>query len=67
MGIASRGVFPHADGVKITKAVITAAGKNQRTLPIQMLVDRDGVSKTALAILAEELHAAGISEIAVIV
>jgi UTP--glucose-1-phosphate uridylyltransferase len=53
--------------VKITKAVITAAGKNQRTLPIQMLVDRDGASKTALAILAEELHAAGIGEIAVIV
>jgi len=49
------------------KAVITAAGKNQRSLPLQKLVDRDGVSKSALAILAEEITAAGISEIAVIV
>lgn len=49
------------------KAVITAAGKNQRSLPLQKLVDRDGVSKSALAILAEEITAAGISEIAVVV
>jgi UTP--glucose-1-phosphate uridylyltransferase len=53
--------------VKVTKAVITAAGKNQRMLPLQTLVDRDGVSKSALAILAEEITAAGIGEIAVIV
>ena len=54
-------------GVKVSKAVITAAGKNQRTLPLQSLVDRDGVPKSALAILAEEITAAGIGEIAVIV
>jgi len=53
--------------VKVTKAVITAAGKNQRTLPLQTLVDRDGTAKSALAILAGEIAAAGISEIAVIV
>jgi UTP--glucose-1-phosphate uridylyltransferase len=53
--------------VKVAKAVITAAGKNQRTLPLQMLVDRDGISKSALAILASEISGAGISEIAVIV
>ena len=53
--------------MKVTKAVITAAGKNQRTLPLQTLVDRDGVSKSALAILAGEITAAGIGEIAVIV
>jgi UTP--glucose-1-phosphate uridylyltransferase len=53
--------------VKVTKAVITAAGKNQRMLPLQTLVDRDGVSKSALAILAEEITAAGIGEIAVVV
>ena len=35
----------------IRKALITAAGKNQRTLPLQALVDRDGVTKTALAII----------------
>jgi UTP--glucose-1-phosphate uridylyltransferase len=53
--------------VKVTKAVITAAGKNQRTLPLQTLVDRDGATKSALAILAEEITAAGIGEIAVVV
>lgn len=53
--------------MKVTKAVITAAGKNQRMLPLQTLVDRDGVSKSALAILAEEINAAGIGEIAVVV
>jgi UTP--glucose-1-phosphate uridylyltransferase len=53
--------------VRVTKAVITAAGKNQRTLPLQTLVDRDGVTKSALAILAGEITAAGIAEIAVIV
>jgi len=53
--------------VNISKAVITAAGKNQRHLPLQSLVDRDGVSKSALAILAGEILDAGIREIAVIV
>jgi UTP--glucose-1-phosphate uridylyltransferase len=53
--------------VRVTKAVITAAGKNQRTLPLQTLVDRDGATKSALAILAGEITAAGIGEIAVIV
>jgi len=53
--------------VKVTKAVITAAGTTQRTLPLQILVDRDGHSKSALAILAEEIIAAGIEEIAVII
>ncbi len=53
--------------MKVTKAVITAAGKNQRTLPLQTLVDQDGVTRSALAILAGEIAAAGIAEIAVIV
>ena len=53
--------------MKVTKAVITAAGKSQRTLPLQTLVDRDGASKSALAILAEEITGAGIEEIAVII
>ncbi|MEI7809096.1 MAG: UTP--glucose-1-phosphate uridylyltransferase, partial [Verrucomicrobiota bacterium] len=30
----------------IRKAVITAAGPSQRTLPLQTLVDRDGKTKT---------------------
>lgn len=51
----------------IRKAVITAAGKSQRTLPLQTLIDRDGEPKSALAILAEEAVSAGIEEIVVIV
>ncbi len=47
--------------------MITAAGKTQRTLPLQTLVDRDGVSRSALAILADEITSAGIEEIAVII
>jgi UTP--glucose-1-phosphate uridylyltransferase len=53
--------------VRVTKAVITAAGKHQRTLPLQTLVDRDGAARSVLAILAGEITAAGIGEIAVIV
>jgi UTP--glucose-1-phosphate uridylyltransferase len=52
--------------VDIKKAVITAAGKSQRTLPLQTLVDRDGVTKTALRILVEEILAAGVEEICVV-
>ncbi len=53
--------------MKVRKAIITAAGKSQRTLPLQTLVDRDGSSRSALAILAEEITSAGIEEIAVII
>lgn len=53
--------------MEIKKAIITAAGKNQRTLPLQSLVDRDGQSKTALRIVVEEILAAGIEEICVVV
>jgi UTP--glucose-1-phosphate uridylyltransferase len=51
----------------ITKAVITAAGRNQRTLPMQTLTDRDGAEKSVLGILVEETISAGIDEIAVVV
>ena len=53
--------------MKVRKAVITAAGQTQRTLPLQTLVDRDGTSRSALAILADEITSAGIEEIAVII
>ena len=53
--------------MKIRKAVITAAGRQQRTLPIQTLVDRDGVEKSVLAILIEETRAAGIEEVGVVI
>ena len=51
----------------IRKAVITAAGQSQRTLPLQTLVDRDGKTKTALAIIVEEALDAGIEEICIVV
>lgn len=53
--------------MEIRKALITAAGKNQRTLPLQSLVDRDGESKTALAIIVEEILRAGIENIGVVI
>lgn len=53
--------------MKIRKAVITAAGQNQRTLPLQTFVDRDGTPKIALTIIVEEALQAGIEEVAVIV
>ena len=52
--------------MKIRKAVITAAGQNQRTLPLQTFVDRDGTPKIALTIIVEEALN-GIEEVAVIV
>ncbi|MDB6029620.1 MAG: UTP--glucose-phosphate uridylyltransferase [Verrucomicrobiales bacterium] len=53
--------------MQIKKAVITAAGKNQRTLPLQTLVDRDGATKTALTIIIEEILRAGVEEICVVI
>jgi len=53
--------------VEIKKAIITAAGATQRTLPLQTLVDRDGQTKTALRILIEEILSGGIEEICVVV
>ncbi len=55
---------PHPHSRPIRKARITAASPSQRTLPLQRLVDRDGQSKPALAIIIEEALAAGIEEIA---
>jgi len=53
--------------VEIKRAVITAASPQQRTLPLQTLVDRDGGQKTALRILLEEVLAAGIQEVGIVV
>ncbi len=53
--------------MNIAKAVITAAGRNQRTLPLQSLIDRDGVEKPVLCIIVEEALGAGVDEICVVV
>lgn len=49
------------------KAIVTAAGQNQRSLPLQNLLDRDGQSKTALQIIIEEILQAGVEEICLVV
>jgi UTP--glucose-1-phosphate uridylyltransferase len=51
----------------VTKAVITAAAPGQRALPLQTLVDRDGAEKKALQIILEEVLAAGVEEVCVVV
>lgn len=51
----------------IAKAVITAAARAQRQLPLQTLIDRDGAEKSVLTILIEEVLSAGITEIAIVV
>ncbi len=53
--------------MEIKRAIITAAGRTQRTLPLQTLVDRDGTQKTALGIIIEEVLQAGIDQICVVV
>ena len=53
--------------MKVRKAVITAAGRNQRALPLQQLVDRDGNQKCVLQIIVEEALDAGMDEIYVVV
>jgi len=53
--------------MKIRKAVITAAGRHQRTLPLQTLIDRDGAEKSVLRILLDEVLETGIEEICVVV
>src|SRR5438067_6532637 len=60
--------------VQITKAVITAAGRGARQYPASdtvqkamlPLVDRDGLTKPVLQIIAEEALESGIEEICVV-
>jgi UTP--glucose-1-phosphate uridylyltransferase len=53
--------------MKISKAVITAAGRGQRRLPLQTLIDRDGKQKAVLAVLVEEVVRAGIDDVCIVV
>ena len=53
--------------MKIRKAIITSAGKTQRTIPLQTFVDRDGRQKSALQILVEEATSSGVEEIGVVI
>lgn len=51
----------------ITKAVVTAAARNQRTLALQTVIDRDGHEKSVLRIIVEEIRRARVDEIAVVI
>jgi len=53
--------------LRFQKAVVTAAGRDQRALPLQTLVDRDGQEKSVLAILIEQALAAKVEEVCVVV
>ena len=54
-------------GMKIRKAVVTCAAPMQHTIPLQALVDRDGAPKSALRIILEEVAAAGVDEVCVVI
>src|SRR3954451_3002687 len=53
--------------MRIRKAVITAAGRAQRTLPMQTLFDQQGVERSVLSLIVREALRAGISEICIVV
>ena len=53
--------------MKIRRAVITAAARNQRTIPLQMMVDRDGRQKPVINIIIEETLSAGVDDIGIVV
>ncbi len=53
--------------MNIRKAVITAAGKDQRSLPLQTLIDRDGEQRSVLGVLVGEILSAGIEDICLVV
>ena len=53
--------------MRIAKAVITAAGPQQSRLPLQRFVDLDGSEKSALEIIVEEVVAAQVEQIALVI
>jgi UTP--glucose-1-phosphate uridylyltransferase len=53
--------------MQVRKAVITAAGRDSRHMPLQTLVDTDGSVRTVLGILVREAAAAKIERVCVVV
>ena len=53
--------------MRIKKAVITTAGRSQRALPLQTIVDRDGNEKSVLRFLIEQALGANIEEVCVVI
>lgn len=53
--------------MNIEHCVITAAGPRQSRLPLQRLIDRDGVEKSALRIVLEEVFSGGIERVVTVI
>jgi UTP--glucose-1-phosphate uridylyltransferase len=53
--------------MQIRKAVITAAGKEQRTLPMQTLFDQQGQERSVLGLVVREAVRAGINDVCIVV
>jgi UTP--glucose-1-phosphate uridylyltransferase len=53
--------------MQIRKAVVTAAGKNQRNLPMQTLFDQQGVERPVLSLVVREAVRAGITDVCIVV
>lgn len=53
--------------MKVNKAIITAAGRDQVHLPLQTVVDSSGKVDSALGLILYEVISAGIEEVAIIV
>lgn len=53
--------------MKVRKAVVTAAGRRQRGIPLQTIIDRDGVEKPVLRALLDEVLTGPIEEVGLVV
>jgi UTP--glucose-1-phosphate uridylyltransferase len=53
--------------MNVKKAVITAAARSQRQLPLQVLSDTDGVARSVLEMLVREAVSAGIDQVGVVI
>ncbi len=53
--------------MQIRKAVITAAGRDQRNLPMQTLFDQQGTERSVLSLVVREAVRAGISDVGIVV
>lgn len=51
----------------VRKAVITAAAPHQHRIPTQQLVDRQGMNKSALQLILEEIQSCGVEETCVVI
>jgi UTP--glucose-1-phosphate uridylyltransferase len=53
--------------MQIRKAVITAAGRDQRNLPMQTLFDQQGTERSVLSLVVREAVRAGIGDVGIVV